>query len=137
MSNYPPGVTGREYEISGPTYEETEERDCPNQQCMYVPVDLVRAHVATAVQRLVEVSLFAKPLTSEHTMKEVRKALADLNELVIALPGEEAEFPCEFSGDVDVTGYGDQKWWTCPRCGAEHTEDVEDDGPTEERDSDR
>ncbi len=29
MSNYPPGVTGNEYEIAGPSYEEYEDRECP------------------------------------------------------------------------------------------------------------
>lgn len=28
MSNYPPGVTGNEYEIAGPDREFTDERDC-------------------------------------------------------------------------------------------------------------
>ena len=29
MSNYPPGVTGLEYEIAGPDSETEEERFCP------------------------------------------------------------------------------------------------------------
>lgn len=28
MSNYPPGVTGREYQISGPDREWEDEREC-------------------------------------------------------------------------------------------------------------
>jgi hypothetical protein len=28
-SNYPPGVTGNEYEISGPDCEWEEQRECP------------------------------------------------------------------------------------------------------------
>lgn len=30
LSNYPPGVTGNEYEIAGPDYEEEVEGECPN-----------------------------------------------------------------------------------------------------------
>lgn len=31
LSNYPPGVNGSEYEISGPEWEEeTDEKECPN-----------------------------------------------------------------------------------------------------------
>ena len=30
LNNYPPGVTGREYAISGATNEWDEERDCPS-----------------------------------------------------------------------------------------------------------
>lgn len=30
MSNYPPGVSGNEYEIAGPDREFTDERDCSN-----------------------------------------------------------------------------------------------------------
>ena len=29
MSNYPPGVTGSEYEIAGPDYEQDLDRPCP------------------------------------------------------------------------------------------------------------
>ena len=29
MSNYPPGVTGNEYEIAGPDFEVEHERECP------------------------------------------------------------------------------------------------------------
>ncbi len=29
LSNYPPGVTGREYEIAGPDYEGDSEEICP------------------------------------------------------------------------------------------------------------
>lgn len=30
MSNYPPGVTGREYEIAGPDFEQERDIACPN-----------------------------------------------------------------------------------------------------------
>lgn len=35
MSNYPPGVTGNEYEIAGPDaeWEETKEVACDNDEC--------------------------------------------------------------------------------------------------------
>lgn len=29
-SNYPPGVTGREYQIAGPDYEREIDGECPN-----------------------------------------------------------------------------------------------------------
>lgn len=135
MSNYPDGVTGNEYEISGPTYEAEEEKECPNQQCVYVPVEMVRAYVATAVEHLVVAELGAKPLTMLPTVDQIRKAKKDLNDLIMELPGAEVEFPCEWSGDVDVQGFHYQKWWTCPRCGVEHTEDFEEPEP-DERDPD-
>lgn len=30
MSNYPPGVTGNEFEIAGPDWEQEAEGKCPN-----------------------------------------------------------------------------------------------------------
>lgn len=30
MSGYPPGVTGMEYEIAGPDFEEEREEECPH-----------------------------------------------------------------------------------------------------------
>lgn len=65
MSNYPPGVTGNEYEISGPTYEEDEKRTCSDKDC-------------------------------------------------------------GFSDEVIVQGYESEKWWTCPDCGLEHIEEIEE-----------
>ena len=131
MSNYPPGVTGNEYAISGPSYEETEEKDCDSQQCLYVPMTLVRDSVATAVERLVIAMAIGG--AGEQVALEMRKAMNNLNDLVMALPDVEVEHPCEWSGSVDVQGYGSQKWWTCPQCGIEHTEDLEDEGPDDER----
>ena len=132
MSNYPPGVTGMEYEISGPDYEETEAKDCDNQQCLYVSAALVRDLIATVAQRL-QVASQGGTLGADVAQKMATLSLDDLNAFVLALPDDEVEYPCEWSGDVDVQGYQGQKWWTCPRCGTEHTEEIEDEGPDDER----
>lgn len=41
MSNYPPGVSGNEYEIAGPDAEYTEERtvECWNDECSLFELD--------------------------------------------------------------------------------------------------
>lgn len=41
MSNYPPGVTGNEYEIAGPDREFTDERECDHCDRL-VTVDVVQ-----------------------------------------------------------------------------------------------
>lgn len=58
MSNYPPGVTGNEYEIVGPDREFETFRECES---------------------------------------------------------------CEIVSWVDVTGYGWEEWWRCPKCQHENT----------------
>ncbi len=41
MSNYPPGVTGNEYEIAGPDAEFTDERSvhCQNEKCVEYDIE--------------------------------------------------------------------------------------------------
>ena len=126
MSNYPPGVTGMEYEISGPDYEETEAVEC-DEECLYVPAHLVETAIVTAGDRL------NRALTGQGVQNEIRDALADLTYLREALGGEGTQEGCGFEGDVDVAGYRGQKWWTCPRCGAEHSEYMEEEGPDDDR----
>jgi hypothetical protein len=64
LSNLPPGVTGREYEIAGPDAEFVADRNCGN-----------------------------------------------------------TDIDCGFSGEVDVTRYGYEETFTCPKCGAVTTMD--------------
>lgn len=68
MSNYPPGVTGNEFEIAGPDREFTDIRPC---------------------------------------------------------------MACGRVEEVDVTGYGWEEWWTCPRpeCLSENARVNEPDFP--------
>lgn len=35
MSNYPPGVTGREFAIAGPDWDGEVDAVCPNDQCNF------------------------------------------------------------------------------------------------------
>lgn len=110
MSNYPPGVTGAEFAISGPDYEQVEQKTCGATNVMIgmVPGDELQSAISAG--RAVDISS------------------------IVAFSGD-----CPWvDGDVDVQGYRHERWWTCPACGTEHTYEL-DDGPDpdEERDKQR
>ena len=121
-SNYPPGVTGNEYAISGPDYEETETKACPNEACAFVPLAQVNDGLADVQHWLMQMSFRSQPLS-----EQIDKAVADLTKLLGAL--DQVEMPCDWTGEVDVQGYQGQKWWNCPRCGTEHTEESDEEDP--------
>lgn len=122
MSNYPPGVTGNEYAIAGPDYEAEEDRDCAEECAEFVSLTHVDAFLGDLARRLLEAAAHgAQGSSFEAAMKSgadgVKVALGELKALAV-------DKPCEFSGEVMVTGYGGQRWWTCPSCGSETTEDA-------------
>jgi hypothetical protein len=110
MSNYPPGVTGSEYEIAGPDYESEELRTCTVED-----VAVIQTHVMQNQVRAI--LLDVRMGNSPHV---AIKATMDL------LAAATASADCGFSGEVLVQGYGAQRWWTCPMCGHQHDEEPED-----------
>ncbi len=106
MSNYPPGVTGREPEIAGYP-ERTEKVECRS--------------TTTAFYRREVLDVLA----------EVRRTCANTDQIgVVAhfrekLEGltETPELDCEWEGEVEGWPNGDDFEWTCPRCGNEQVEE--------------
>ena len=44
MSNYPPGVSGNEYEISGPDTETESEQECPTCEAVVPGMEFTYRH---------------------------------------------------------------------------------------------
>ena len=117
-SNYPPGVSGHEYAIAGPDYEQDEERTCGAEDVEFTTLsaaDGKRLDVATdAVRKL---ALLRSPTPDDHELAmEAYRALS-----AIYSDREDVTLPtCPFNGTVTVNGSGDERWWTCPLCHTSH-----------------
>jgi hypothetical protein len=110
LSNYPPGVTGNEYEIAGPDWEETVYRSCDSQKEF-----VIWPH---------EVNIILEQISKLEDSPQKFYHLPELTtKLVQALRFGEAssvDSPCPFEGDVDAQGYGHTILWTCPLCNTDH-----------------
>ena len=116
MSNYPPGVTGNEYEIAGPDKEwEDEHWECTNQkyEVAIVPQSLVRSckKFSDGVYQTEEIEERKRNIT--HYMHSIRFNLQS-NEIV------EQTMPCGYIGDVIKQMYNGMIFWTCPRCNKDY-----------------
>lgn len=108
MSNYPPGVTGNELEIAGPSWEGEVVRSCKEHD---VEVQILgdEVHKILAARK---VSTAYGAVTAEDIASHA---------VVVVLP------ECPFIDmEVDAWAYGGVLHWTCPVCGAEYDEDGED-----------
>lgn len=115
MSNYPPGVTGNEFEIAGPDREVTETRECEAQdQHFHVLTRDGRNALAELGGIVAEVhdSGTVHPTTFDAILSVTRRVERE----VVSV--EEAD--CPFVGEVDVAYFRSSCWWTCPVCGSEH-----------------
>jgi hypothetical protein len=126
MSNYPPGVTGNEYEISGPDWEGTLEVKCPNQEAQ---LEVVSKEMSVLLDRY-------RTAVVADDGEEVFRCLRDLKYMIVSEPKAMLTAPCAFVGEVDAAGYQGKTWWTCPLCGAENEEEPYDDYDPPEPDPD-
>lgn len=100
MSNYPPGVSGNEPEISG--WPEAEmELSCTNGAARW----LSRRLVIEMLER--EPSRLADPVED----------------------WEALEAECDFEGPVDAQIVEGVACWDCPKCGSENETDLDEWGP--------
>lgn len=121
-SNYPPGVTGSEYEIAGPDYEDVEQKVCGAEGVKLITIS--EAGRAAAV--LVGIELRRLAANLELTPESIRSEILRVQLAAAGIDAEEAEVErCPFEGGVDVQGYRGQKWWTCPVCRTEHEEEAD------------
>jgi hypothetical protein len=122
MSNYPPGVTGNEYEIAGADAEWIEERQCNNDEFDYVMVS------PEAFKYASELGSRCWNLNDrDEIIKEIGKHLRQLNTLfnLTGGSGEVQHGKCGFVGDVMLESYRDKIYWSCPTCGKDHEETIE------------
>lgn len=109
LSNYPPGVTGNEPEINGPSWEGEIERVCEDD----ADLNIVNHDVASLI-------------TDYVTHKGDRDTLVEKRLLrAIARQGQPyvLEDQCPFYGIVDAVVYGGILLWECPLCGSSHEEE--------------
>lgn len=125
FSNYPPGVTGNEFEIAGPDYEETEEVECQESAEM-VPALVIKglaAYAAVLKERLARAILERDEF---EILAVTRLLILHIEGAASLADSSKEEGVCGYAGPADVQGYRNQRWWTCPACGAEHEEYQED-----------
>ena len=103
---YPDGVSGREWQIAGPDFEQDMERFCG------ADVETVPLHLA---QEILEDMVAGTPVRPD--------------DYAILLRQSQRAGTCGFLGEVFVTGYGLTYTWTCPACGTEHEDEEEPDDP--------
>jgi hypothetical protein len=110
MSNYPPGVTGFERQIAGPSSE--------NDESMLVPA-CERFERVNVVQVTRHGNYPAGTFKGKHARQIVRRAKG---------------ITCTFEGETEVAGIlEDHTWfqWDCPSCGFENGMDVDPPEPPE------
>lgn len=129
MSNYPPGVTGREYAIAGPDWEGTIEKECQADGTSFLVLGKVEAddfeRIAVQLDMLHR-RLYCEP--GDHVALEELEMLRRYVQNVKRGIYEAQDEVCPFAGEVDAETYQGALSWTCPLCGTEHTEDL-DTGP--------
>jgi len=116
--NYPPGVTGNEYEIAGG--DEFEEHfDCENVIDYHMVDD---RHIE---KLLVTINYALNSLTQERSKwveNQMRSNLEEMSRIFGSIYLEETSLnnDCGFSGVVLKEAYKDEVWWECPNCEKRH-----------------
>ena len=133
MSNYPPGVTGREYAIAGPDREWDDEAECENDGVTFTVLAKDDDKALDTILALAEKA----SETTDHS--EVASLLRNVGLLARQIKrglfvAEDAV--CPFVGEVTWASYGSEAWWDCPLCGDQHTE-TRDEGPDPDDERDR
>lgn len=133
-SNYPPGVSGREYPIAGPDKEFDAERTCGQQDVtLRVLSEYGKDRIEKAVEALdtctecrqpkfahkMDCSQRSGPTSAIPAIRAfLSAALAEVEEVTVP--------ECPFADDdVTVQFYGGVETWTCPVCGYDHETEVE------------
>lgn len=124
MSNYPPGVSGNEYEIAGPDAEWEEEFECTNDEFDYVMISPYAFKYASELA-----SKYSRTDTLNDVKDNLYRYLSHLNAcLNFADITTEVQYgKCGYVGDVLKQSYRDRIWWNCPYCGKEYEESIERD----------
>jgi hypothetical protein len=123
MSNYPPGVTGNEFEISGPDREWEEEFQCENDEFEYVMISPETFEFMSELgNRKYRTDTFE--LVKKNVYHYVSMIDAMFNSSSITTQVQVAK--CGFVGDVLKQSYRDETWWECPHCGKHYEERITD-----------
>ena len=123
MNNYPPGVTGDEYEIAGGV--ETEEYGECEGMVTAINVSMptiqdMSEDIFTVFTKLREYNYTSYQALVDQKVKSIKRTLEDLTH-----SNEAAEVDCGFYGNVLMESYKNKKWWSCPNCRADHEIEID------------
>jgi hypothetical protein len=123
MNNYPPGVTGDEYEIAGAS--ETEEYwECESMvTAVIVNMPMIKEmseDIFTVFTSLRDHSYTSYQALVDQKVKNIKRTLEDLTHSNDAI-----EVDCGFHGYVLMQSYKNKKWWSCPSCQEEHETEID------------
>ena len=117
MSNYPPGVTGNEWQIAGPDFERDETKECGAEGFNVRTITKYgEGLIAQSIEALGRYD--GNPHGIPAVQMWLRLALTDIEEV-------ELESVCPFVGDVTVVGWQGVVSWECPLCRTQHEEEPE------------
>lgn len=108
-SNLPPGVTGNELEIAGPSSEGEVSRSC------------TQTHVEIEILGDEAKKILA---ARKHSTAWGAVTAEDLASMAVTIALDECPF---IDMEVDAWVYGGVLNWTCPVCGREYEEDGRDE----------
>lgn len=114
MDNYPPGVTGREFEIAGPDSEWEEEFECDNSNFQYVMIPPSTFKFCSDMGKL------KWKIEGQNKLEKNWYHYASMMDVMFnngSMTTEVQTEECGFAGDVIKYSYRDNVWWDCPRCG--------------------
>ena len=113
MSNYPPGVTGNEYEIAGADAEWIDDDfECSNEDFEFVRIS---PYAFEEIEKLV--NNYFKIDHLESVKANLRSKLSHISAAIDTGPGTEiVTSSCGYYGPVEKQSYRDNIWWECPRC---------------------
>ena len=114
--NYPPGVTGREYAIAGPDWEEEFWRVCGNKNATVRTISEYGKRLLEQAVAHLKMSVYDPNKAS----MMLQMAIGDIQEADLA---EE----CPFEGEVIVQAFEGVLSWECPVCREQHEDDLRDD----------
>lgn len=123
MSNYPPGVSGNEYEIAGPDNEWEEEFECSNEKFEYVRISPHSFKWASDLGKKIHTTS-----GKQEVMDNLYHYLSILNVCfsLSEMSSDVVTEKCNFSGVVLKQSYRSLVWWSCPVCAKEYEEELED-----------
>jgi hypothetical protein len=121
MSNYPPGVTGNEYEIAGGK-ESEENFDC-NATANYISITKhemndLSDYVLTMLNEYKRSGNLSEFWIANYMKPLLRKMYDYMSSF------ETYDSDCNYSGIVLKEGFQDTVSWECPKCGKDYQEKI-------------
>lgn len=124
MSNYPPGVSGNEFEISGADNEWEEEFQCDNDDFEYVMISPYAWKYLSETGKLIHTIKGQEEInTNWYHRFSMINAMINYADMTTEIQHGK----CGFVGDVLKQSYRGEIWWDCPQCGKRYEEDNEQD----------